>query len=68
LGDLASLGLGGALTGFRFGVALVEEARVDGGLRELWAPLELRGSEVLGATLVASGVRGLSAFGDSPLG
>jgi hypothetical protein len=52
--------------GFGFGVTLFEEAGIGAGLGELQAPLKLGGSEVLGAVLAASRVKGLSALGDSP--
>jgi hypothetical protein len=68
LGNSAVLGLNGVPIGFEFGVSLVEEAGVGAGLGEICVPLELRGTEDLGAALAASQVGGLSAFGDSPPG
>jgi hypothetical protein len=49
-------------------VTLVEGIGVGARLGELRAPLELWGFEVLGAALVAYGVGGLSALGNSPPG
>jgi hypothetical protein len=51
-----------------FAVSLVEEAGLHAGSGEICVPLELRGTEDLGATLAASQVGGVSAFGDSPPG
>jgi hypothetical protein len=56
LGDSVGLGLGEATTGFGFGVTSTEKSEAGVGPGEFLAPLELGGSEVLGATLVASRV------------
>jgi hypothetical protein len=61
LEDSPSLGLGEAPIALGLGVFWVAKGvRVFAGLGELLVPLRLRGSDVWGAALVASGIGGFS--------